>query len=299
VATVVQQLLVLYIFIFLGWFFGKRNPALTKQGGLLSFLLVNLFLPAKVFRTFSRYCTPEYLQQHGGMLLASCCFLLSFIVGSKLLAKRLTPKHHEQNVYHYSMTISNYAYMGYSLAEVLFGEMGLMNLIFFCIPFALYTNTFGFAALTGQGTSLKRLVNTMSVAIVAGVAFGLSGVVLPGVFNDVLASASACAGPLSMVFGGLTLAVFPLKEMFNHKVSYLIAAIRLLWIPALVWGVCTLLRLPHILPSAVLMACMPCGLNAVAFCSLGGQDCKGAVRLAMLTHLGSLLTLPFWLSILP
>ena len=46
---VLEQLFVLYVFLCLGWFLGTRKKGLAAQTGVLSFLLVNLFLPAKVF----------------------------------------------------------------------------------------------------------------------------------------------------------------------------------------------------------------------------------------------------------
>ena len=51
---ILQQLIYLYAFLFLGWLFGKLKKDLTSHTGLLSFLLVNLFLPAKVFGTFQK-----------------------------------------------------------------------------------------------------------------------------------------------------------------------------------------------------------------------------------------------------
>ena len=41
--AVLKQLFVLYIFIFLGWFFGKRKSSNAEKSDLLSFLPVHLF----------------------------------------------------------------------------------------------------------------------------------------------------------------------------------------------------------------------------------------------------------------
>jgi predicted permease len=51
------------------------------------------------------------------------------------------------------------------------------------------------------------------------------------------------------------------------------------------------------LPAAVMMACMPCGLNTIVFPKLVGEDCKIGARLALLTHLFSCFTIPVWLSV--
>ena len=62
--------------------------------------------------------------------------------------------------------------------------------LLFCIPFSFYTYTFGYAMLTGSGNFFKKLMNTMTFSIVAGVIFGLSGLVLPNAVNTVLSAAS-------------------------------------------------------------------------------------------------------------
>ena len=48
-------------------------------------------------------------------------------------------------------------------------------------------------------------------------------------------------------------------------------------------------------PAAVLMACMPCGLNTVVFPRMIGQDCRLGAKLILLSCILSCITIPFWL----
>ena len=301
--TVLKQLFVLYTFLALGFFFGRWKREQTAHTGLLSFLLVNLFLPAKVFGTFSKNFTVDYIRYNYVTILVSVALLLGLALLSLPLSKLLSKTPYERNVYRYSLTISNYAYMGYVLAEELFGEQGLTDLILFCIPFAIYTYTFGYAMLTGKGTSIRRVINPMTVAILCGMAVGLTGLSIPTLLTQVLTSASACVGPLSMLLTGMTLSTFALRELVTDKTAYIFSALRLLILPLCVLGVCSLAELTglipdSVLPSAVMMACMPCGLNTIVFPKLVGEDCKIGARLALLTHLFSCLTIPIWLSVI-
>ena len=152
---IIKQLFVLYIFIFLGWLFGKLKKEQISHTGLLSFLLVNLFLPAKVFNTFAKNFTVDYITNNYKTLFISVAFLLGIVLVSKLVAHAVSKHSYERKVFRYSLTLANYAYMGYALAEWIYGESGLTDLILFCIPFAIYTYTFGYAMLTGAGTSIK------------------------------------------------------------------------------------------------------------------------------------------------
>lgn len=300
--TVLKQLFVLYAFLAIGFFFGRWKREQANHTGLLSFLLVHLFLPAKVFGTFSKNFTVNYIRYNYVTILVSLLLLLTLALLSIPLSRLLSKRPFERNVYRYSLTISNYAYMGYVLAEELFGQQGLTDLILFCIPFAIYTYTFGYAMLTGKGTSIRRIINPMTVAILCGMAVGLTGLSVPTLISQVLTSASACVGPLSMILTGMTLSTFALRELVSDGKAYLFSALRLLILPLAVLGFCKLFELTGLvpatlLPSAVMMACMPCGLNTIVFPKLVGEDCRVGARLALLTHLFSCLTIPIWLSV--
>lgn len=300
--TILKQLFVLYTFLALGFGFGKWKPAQTAHTGLLSFLLVNLFLPAKVFGTFSKNFTTDYIRYNYITIFFSLALLAGLALLAVPLSRLLSRQEYERRVYRYSLAISNYAYMGYVLAEELFGEQGLTDLILFCIPFAIYTYTFGYAMLTGRDKSLRRVVNPMTIAILCGMVVGLTGLSIPAIFTQVLTSASACVGPLSMLLTGMTLSTFALRELVSDGRAYLFSALRLLILPLGVLGFCTLVGLTGwlpdaVLPSAVMMACMPCGLNTIVFPKLVGEDCRIGARLALITHLFSCLTIPVWLSV--
>ena len=295
---ILKQLIVLYIFLFLGWLFGKLKRDLQGHTGVLSFILVNLFLPSKVFGTFSKNFTVSYIKNNYITIIISVSILVALALVSWLISKPLTKNQYERKVYRYSLTISNYAYMGYVLTEQLFGTEGLTDLILFCIPFAMYTYTFGYAMLTNRGSSLKRLLTPLTLSIALGIIVGLTQIQIPDVISQVLSTSSACVGPLSMVLTGISLSAFAPRELVTDGKTYIVVALRLVGIPALVFGVCTLLRLDGVIVPATIMASMPCGLNTIVFPKLVGEDCKIGARLALISHLFSLVTLPLWLSIL-
>ncbi|MBR5285369.1 MAG: AEC family transporter [Clostridia bacterium] len=294
---IIQQLSVLYIFLMLGFFFGKWKKEQQAHTGILSFLLVNLFLPAKVFNTFSKNFTQSYITENGKTIVVSTSLLLFLVAFSLLIAKLLTKDKYEQKVYRYSLTLANYAYMGYALCESIFGESGLTDLILFCIPFAIYTYTFGYAMLTGKGNTLKKLINPMTVAIILGITVGLTGIQLPNVISSVLSSSSACVAPLSMLLVGITLSAFRIRALVCDYKAYVLVAIRLIVIPALVYGLLKLFSLDFVIMPAVMMSCMPCGLNTIVFPKLINEDCLTGAKLAMLSHLFSVATIPLWLNL--
>jgi len=301
---VLKQVSVLYIFIILGWVFGKMKKEHAENNKILSFLMVTLFLPSKVFGNFSTNFTVDYLKENYVMILISFGILLMMVGLAWVVSLKLTKNPYGRNVYRYSLTISNYAYMGYVLMENFYGDTGLTNMLLFCIPFAIYTYTFGYAMLTGSGNLLKKLVNPMTGALVLGIIFGLFGIPVPAVLKQAVSYSSACMGPISMIMTGLVLSSFAVKELVAEKAAYAFCFVRLIALPAIVFVLCKALGaiipdLPtYFYPSAMLMSCMPCGLNTVVFPKLVGEDCRTGARVAFMSHLFACITVPLWLSLI-
>ena len=300
---VFEQLLVLYIFIFLGWLFGRLKPENTNGSKIISFLLVNLFLPSKVFLSFYQSFTVAYLKENYATVFISTAILMMLALLAIPLSALLSKKCYERKVYRYSFAITNYAYMGYVLIDNVLGTSALANMITFCIPFAIYTYTFGYSMLTGEGRVIKKLINPMTIAILLGITFGLVGIPIPGVLDTALNTASACVGALSMLLTGLVLASFSPKELLPDKGTLAFVGMRLVALPALIFGICKLFSLVFELPAAVypfavIVACMPCGLNTVVFPRLVGEDCCQGARMVLYSHAFSMVTIPLWLMIL-
>lgn len=292
------QLFVLYVFLLLGWVLGKWKSDYLKGTGLLSALLVNIFLPAKLFLSLNKNFTVAYIREKYVLLLAGTAALLVVVGISFLVGKLLTKEDYKQKIYRYSLTLSNYAYLGYVLMENLYGSAALSDMILFCIPFALYTYTFGFWMLTRAKRSAKRLLNPLILSLVLGIVFGLVGITLPDAVSSVFSMASACVGPIGMLLTGIVLSAISFKELFTNKIDYIVIAVRLLALPLLAFGVCRLFSLDAVMLPMLFVACMPCGLNTVIFPKFVGEDTATGARLALLSHLISCVTIPFWLFLI-
>ena len=298
------QLSALFIFIVCGFVLGKIKRIPSEKTSILSVLLVNVFLPCKIFLNFSKNCTVSYLKENYHTLLISTALLL-FLAGlSWLLVKPMTKNTYERRLYRYSFAISNYAYLGYVLVEAVFGSQVLTDMILFCIPFAIYTYTFGYALLTSsEGNFAKKLLNPMTVTIVLGMVVGMTKLSIPSIVTTTLTYASNCTGPLSMILTGLVLSSFALRDILPDAKTAVFCAFRLLILPVTVFLICVgvnaLFPLPSaVYPVAVIVACMPCGLNTIVFPNLIGEDCRPGARAVLLSHILCLATIPLWVWIL-
>jgi len=106
-----------------------------------------------------------------------------------------------------------------------------------------------------------------------------------------------------MVLVGLVLSSFSGKDLIPNREAVVFCLVRLLLVPLAVFGICKglscVMTLPEaVYPYAVLMACMPCGLNPVVFPKLIGQDCRLGAKLILLSSILSCATIPLWLWII-
>ncbi len=302
-ATTISQLIILFSFVLCGALIGRLKRISIEKSNILSILLVNILLPSKIFLNFSKQCTLPYLKKNYPTLLISTGILLLLVLFSLLLSKILTKDAYERRVYRYSFAISNYAYLGYVFVEAVLGEQALTDMILFCSPFAFYTYSFGYTLLTAKNGFFKRLFNPMVISLALGMLFGIFGISLPSFFVTALGYASGCVGPISMILTGIVIASFSLKDLLPNTKTVIFSSIRLIVIPAFLWLVCTCLELLGILPTAVfpaavIMGCMPCGLNTIVFPLLVGKDCRMGARFVLLSHVLCMLTVPLWLWIL-
>lgn len=298
-----NQLAVLYLFILIGWGLGKWKKAAAEKSDVLSMLLVNLFFPCKLFLNYADHFTVSYLRNNYICVFIAVGLLLLLILTGRFLPRLLTRDSYERKVYHYNITITNYAYFGYVLVEQVFGPAAMNNMMVFCIPLSLYCYTFGVSLLMDKKVSARSLLSAITVFIGLGILWGLLQLPLPQVVRKVMSNASDCVGPVSMVLVGLVLSTFSWKDLLPTGKVALFCLIRLLLIPLAVFGLCKglgcFMTLPEAAyPSAVLAACMPCGLNPVVFPRLLGKDCRLGAKLILLSSLLSALTIPLWIWIL-
>ena len=301
--ALIEQLFVLYIFIIVGFYLGKKKPDMANHSGVLSFVLVNVFFPAKTFLNFSTNFTVEYVQNNYISVFIALLLLVLMLTLGAPVALLLGRTKYEKKVYVYSTAISNYAYLGYSLVGEALGSAAMNNLMSFCIPISIYCNTVGIAMLMDKKINFKNLFQPVTVSMLIGILWGLLKLPVPDIAKSVLESAGKCMGPSSMVLVGLVLSTFTFRQLMPNWQAWGFCLVRLIIVPAMVYGVCMLIGqfipLPEaVYPSAVIMAAMPCGLNPVVYPKMIGQDCSMGAKLIPLTSIISMATIPLWLWII-
>ena len=295
--VVFEQVLMLVLFAAAGYVLCKKHLSDSKHTKLLSTLEIYVFLPGTVFNTFSKNFTVAYLREKYVLVLISAAVLVIVAVSMHFFSKVLTKDDYRRSVYTYSLSIPNYGYMGYALAGSLFGSETLLNVMIYALSLSMYVYTIGYCMLTKTKLNLKKLLNPVLISMGIGMVVGLVGWQPPALVSTMAEKAAACMAPVSMLLTGMVISEYRFRELLRNKMNYLVSGLRLVALPCLIAGALRLLRLEVAVIPALMIFCMPCGLNTVVFPRMIGEDCETGASLAVISSLASCLTIPLcvWL----
>ena len=281
----------------LGYFFGKGKLVDASHTKLISALCVNLFMPCTVFKAFYTNFNREYLTGYSSFILTSLAILAALLIIGFFVSNLFTDNKYRRSVCRYSLVVSNYAYMGYALAEGIYGSQGLLNIVIFAMPIAFFVYSAGYCMLTKRGFSLKKILNPVIVSLILGALIGYSQIRLPDVIITFTSKSSACMAPMSMVLAGITISEYKIKDLIGDKIVYVMTVIRLVIIPLTVYLALRSFCSQELTRTAVLLFCMPYGLTPIIFAKLIGEDYFFPAKLAFVSSIFSIVTVPIILSL--
>lgn len=297
-----NQMLVLFIFMALGFFLNKKRLLPLDDSVVLSKLETYAFVPCLVFSVFYKYCTVEnFKQKWTYMLYGAAVMAVSLPIGI-VLAKFFAKDGYLKKIYTYSFAVANFSFMGNAVVLGVFGERVLFDYMIFTLPLNLYVYSIGTASLIpaekGGKISVKTFVNPIFIALILGAVCGLLSVPLPKFITTAISSAGACMSPLAMLLTGFVIGEYNLKTLASDKKVYLASVIRLIILPSAFMAVLLLLKTDKdIIRVALCATAMPLGLNTVVFPAAYGGDTTPGAGMALVSHLISVITIPVMFSI--
>ncbi len=297
-----NQMLVLFIFMALGFFLNKKQLLPLDDSVVLSKLETYAFVPCLVFSVFYKYCTVEnFKQKWTYMLYGAAVMAVSLPIGI-VLAKFFAKDGYLKKIYTYSFAVANFSFMGNAVVLGVFGEKVLFDYMIFTLPLNLYVYSIGTASLIpaekGGKLSVKTFVNPIFIALILGAVCGLLSVPLPKFITTAISSAGACMSPLAMLLTGFVIGEYSLKTLASDKKVYLASVIRLIILPSAFMAVLLLLKTDKdIIRVALCATAMPLGLNTVVFPAAYGGDTTPGAGMALVSHLISIITIPVMFSI--
>ena len=290
---VAKQVLILLIFISIGYFLRKAHIIPKSGSGVFSKMLFYVFSPALTFNTFATKFSIPVFKENYLVLVYGAVILIIFMLIAKVSSKLFTKDKYERGIYEYTLTIPNYGFAGYALMQALYGDEMLLQMMIFVIPLTIYAYTEGYRKLMNfEHVSLIRIINPAIITVIIGSVFGIFSIQLPNVCMEIITKSADCMSPVSMIMIGIVVAEFNLKEVLMEKKAYIVAFIRRVVIPALLCSTLKLLNAPeNIVLLALMTYAMPAGANTIVFPKLIDRDCRLGASFAVISSVFLILTM--------
>ncbi len=313
--TTLQQVAVLLTFIFIGYFFRKKD--IITEGGkkMLAKLIVNFFAPCYTVMSLSTIVNINDIVQYAFLIVAGIAVAIIAVFLAIIFAKLFTKEKLQRNVLIYAFAFSNIAYFGYPVVASIFGEVMRAQMILFALPMTIAIFTYGYYVLTTgldeskqEKTSIKQKISFLwmppMIGAYAGITLGLLssgiGFTIPSIITDILQLAGNCQSAPAMLLTGAVLAKIPFKKLFTSWRAYVVGIIRLLVLPAIVGTVFFIIHLcgasgetfKLIFRLAIIVSAMPVGMNTVVFPESVGHDSTEGAKTCFMSYILALGAMP-------
>lgn len=314
--TTLQQVAVLLIFIFVGYFLRKKEIITDGGKKMLSKLLVYLFAPCYTVMSLSTIVNIKDIVQYLSLILAGTAVTAVGIFLAVVFGHVFTKQRVQRNILTYAFAFSNIGYFGYPVVAAIFGEVMRAQMMLFCLPMSIAIYTYGYYILTtgimenptNEKKSWKQKLSFLwappMIGCYVGIALGLlsSGLhfTLPKLLIDALTVAGNCQSAPAMLLTGAALAGVPFVKLFTSWKPYVIGAIRLLVLPAIM---CAIFFVIHLCGAtgetfvlafrlSVIVSALPVGMNTVVYPESVGQDSTEGAKTCFMSYILALGTMP-------
>lgn len=303
-SSVIFQIAVLFSFIFIGFTIRQGGLLPENSAEIFSKLENRILMPAVVINTFRTNCTVKNISEKWVFIAYSTGVLL-FCIATGFVASRFLGKtEYLKKVYRYSISVSNFGFVGTAMVSGIYGaeSMELFDYLMFTLPLNLFTYSIGIAWLVPNGHgkfSMKNFVNPIFVSIFIGAIFGLLPIPKFRLVTTIINSTAACMSPIAMILTGFVIGGYSFANLFGKWQTYVVAGIRLVFLPTVSVLVLKLFNAPQEAVVATLCAnAMPLGLNTVIIPSAYGKSPDDGASMALVSQLTAVFTIPILFYIL-
>ena len=300
-----NPMLVMFTCIIIGFVLRKTGLAPASSGAALSKIENYAFMPAQVMVTFMTYCTVDSLVANYRFTLYSIlCIAVSMLLGMPL-SKAFSRDGKNRGVYRYAIVFGNFGFLGNALIPQILGEEALYPYLLFTLPLNAWAYGWGVSQMIplegGKSNPLKRLLNPVLIGLAAGAVMGLTGIakLIPAFLFSTMNNLSACMGPVAMILTGFIIGGYDVKELLLDKKVYIMTALKLMVLPAIVVGVVFLCGGDlTVMTMALIASGAALGLNTVVIPAAYDLDTKPGAAMAMISHVGAVVSIPLMHALL-
>ncbi len=232
-----QQMLILFILMLVGWVCYKREMLTDETCKKLSGIVVNVTNPAMVL---SAGLSKENIS--GKELAETFLMVMGFytvmLIVALLVSRLLRIAGPQAGVYRAMTVFSNIGFMGFPIISAVFGKEALLYAALFLVPYNILIYTYGVFAMQKEGQETfrfewKKILNMGVISCLVAIVTYMGRISVPGFIEAAINQLSNLTAPLSMMIIGASLATINLRELVTDIRLLTFSVIKLLVIPVL------------------------------------------------------------------
>lgn len=302
-SAIINQIIVLFLVLFLGYFIRKRHIIDDHTSKKLSSLIVNVTAPMLILSSMMSKTNLGRDEIIGILLLSVmvyiCLFLMTFIV-----PRMLRVEQHNLGVYKFMIMFSNVGFMGFPVVNAIFGREAVFYASIYNLPFYALVYTLGIFFVSSNDKEktkfeFKKMLNPGICAIIIGLVL-FSFKWSPHItIKDTVNMIGGLTTPLSMIVIGASLANVNIKNIFSNGRLYIYCVLKLIVFPVAILLVIRNFGFNPIMAGVpVIITGMPVAANAVILSKeFGGNEVLASEGVFISTML-SILTIPLMVYLL-
>jgi malate permease and related proteins len=292
-----QQIVQLFLMIFMGYLIVKTGLVRDDDSKVLSKIILYLIVPCVIINAFQVDYTTDTVK---GLLIAFAASVMTQVillvvisVAGKLL--------HLNEVEVASVYYSNSGNLIVPIVTFILGqEWVLYGCVFMSVQLVfLWTHCKKIISREASYDWKKIILNINMISIFIGVILFFTGIRLPEIIGNTLASVGTMIGPASMIVTGMLFAGMNLKQIFANKRVYFITFLRLIVVPLIALVLIKLSNLASfsadgnkIMLIVFLAIITPSASTVTQMCQVYGNDSRYASAINVMTTLLSIITMP-------
>lgn len=295
--VLINQILILFIIIILGFVLRKRNIINENLKKGLAGILIQVTMPALIIDSILKInLDQDMLKNLALVTIVSFLVFLFLIIISILLTRKMKCSRDKKNIFIFLLAFANVGYMGIPVVSSVFPPEGVVYTIIYNIVYNVYVWTYGIQLFSNdKNTKIqwRKLLNQGTIALFLG--FLLLAIRIPlGPVRGAIKITAEMTFPLSMLIIGSSLTAVKGIHILKDKYLYYQLILKLIILPLAGFLILKPLNLPEmVINISIIMLAMPCGANSVIFAEKYNSDEIFASEAVFITTLFSLITIPF------
>ena len=303
ILPVFAQMVVLFLILILGYIGGKTRVLTIADNKPLSKMVNCITNPCSVLH--SALCVERALENGEVLKLIGITVIMYFglILIAEITTRVLGVKVAQQGQYKFMMVFSNVGYMGIPVVRVIFGEEATFCVAIFIMVFYLFIYTYGVRQICSEpgqkGIDWKKVICPMTISSLIAIIGYLAGIQVGGVIKDPLKTVANITTPCAMLIIGCALSSVPVKNVFTNWRLYIVALLKLLVIPVVVYLLLKpIMGASMVLGVMVVIMAMPVATIITMLSAQYDKDQTLAASSVFITTLLSVITIPLLAAVL-